>query len=413
MVEDRRVRVGLDRVLRWAASQDYRGYSKFDTFNSPILRALVPDLRQLRAVVTAVWARLPVNPRPWTATEKSRNPKGIALFALAHLRRYRAIESGAENHLTEALRLLGWLEENAARGYRGLCWGYDHDWYGLHFVARRDTPNIVVTGNVALAFLEAFAVTGERRYLEVVQSVVRFLLEDLDGSVDEPGMRNIGYVPGNVWGVLNINGLAASILAATARHTGEDRLFREARRLIAFLVDKQTDAGAWHYAWPPRTSNVAHDNYHTGNVLDWLLDYRRWTGDDQFMPATLRGLDFFRTHLFEDDGWPRWRSDRKAPADAHGAGQAIVTFSKAALDIGPAYLEDARRVAGWALDHLQHRDGWFHYQKGRWWTKRYTLMRWCNAWMALGLASLQLAEQQLAEQQLTEQQLNEPRWAEA
>ncbi|MEM8994510.1 MAG: hypothetical protein AAGF23_06930 [Acidobacteriota bacterium] len=393
---DRDPRRGLDAVLTWARGEDYFGHSKFDAFNSPVVRAAVPNIRLLRAVVAALWARSPVNPRPLLRTRKFRNPKGVALFAVSYLRRYRIFGDSAD--LEEAKRLLRWLEANIARGYSGPCWGYDHDWYGLHFVAPKDSPNIIVTGNVAYAFTEAYEVTGDGAYLEVARGVVRFLLEDLGCSVDTPEMRNIGYIPGNVWGVININGIAASILSRVGRYTGDGALTAEARRLIAFLVDKQTDDGAWHYAWPAKSSNVAHDNYHTGNVLDWLMDYRRYAGDDRFEEATRRGLDFFAEHLFEADGLPKWRSDRTYPADAHGAGQAAVTFSKAAVELDGRYLDDARRVAGWALRHLQHPDGYFHYQKGRFVTKRYTLMRWCNAWMAFGLSSVLLAESELGGQ---------------
>jgi hypothetical protein len=31
-------------------------------------------------------------------------------------------------------------------------------------------------------------------------------------------------------------------------------------------------------------------------------------------------------------------------------------------------------------------DGRFYYRKGRYYTKRITLMRWCQAWMAYALA---------------------------
>ena len=89
-------------------------------------------------------------------------------------------------------------------------------------------------------------------------------------------------------------------------------------------------------------------------------------------------------------------SDREYPADAHSAAQAIVTFAKAARWLDPSYLECARRTARWALAHLQAHDGSFYYQRGRFWTKRYTLMRWCNAWMAYALSLLALTQKEVA-----------------
>ena len=384
----------LQRVLRWAHAQSYAGYGKFDTFNSPVMRALALNNRYLRLILTTAWSRSPVNLRPLLVTARSRNPKGIALFVLAFLRRYCA--RGDKSDLDEAIELLEWLDEHHVRGYSGKCWGYDYDWQSLYFRAPKYSPNIVATSNVAYAFLEAYEVAQERRYLDVARSTVNFLLRDLVALVQTPEMRNIGYVPDSQWGVLNIIGLAATVLIWVWQHTGEPHLKEEARRLIAFLVDKQTDYGAWHYAWPAKTSLVRHDNYHTGNVLDWILDYSRRSGDDAFLPHYARGLEFYRENLFLPNGAPKWMSDKVYPFDVHSTAQGVVTFAKAALEFDPQYIEDACRVAKWAIENMQDPEGHFYYQKGRFWTKKYTLMRWCNAWMAYGLSTLLLAEHRLA-----------------
>lgn len=383
----------LDRVLAWSHARDYVGFSKFDLYNSPLARAVVPSNHRLRALLGALWARSPINLRPLLRVQPSRNPKGIALFAMAYLRRYQCTQQ--TDDLARAEELLDWLDQTHARGYAGKCWGYDHPWYSLHFYAPRDSPNVVVSGNVAHTFLEAYEVTGNEKYLETARSCVRFLLTDLSAPEQSAEMRNIGYIPGSDWAVLNINGLAGSVLARTAKHTGEAELTQEARRLIAFLADKQTDYGAWHYAWPDDTSRVKHDNYHTGNVLDWLLDYTTLTGDTSFREQFRRGLVFYRDQLLLPSGQPKWRSDRVWPADVHSAAQTIVTFSKAAVEFDPAALDDAHRVAAWSVRHLQSPAGYFIYQQGRFWKKRYTLMRWCNAWMAFALSSLLLAEHRL------------------
>ena len=380
----------LEKVLLWSKRQDYKGYSKFDAFNSPIVDKLSLGSKYIRMVVSPLWARSPVNLRPWLLTEQSRNPKGIGLFASALIRKYRV--GGDAKDLEQARELLSWLDENSCPGYSGKCWGYDHHWQNLHFAAPKYTPNIVVTGNIAYAFLEAFETTGEKKFLETARSSVDFMLKDLETPFENSEMRNISYIPGNKWAVLNINGLSSAIMIWVWQHTGEDELKKTAKKLIAFLVDKQTDYGAWHYAWPSKSSNVKHDNYHTGNVLDWVLDYTVRSGDDAFLDNYKTGLEFYADNLFEENGAPKWRSDRSMPYDVHGGAQAVITFCKAAMDVNHAYLNNAQKTADWIINNLQAPEGCFYYQKSRFYTKKYTLMRWCNAWMAFALATLMETE---------------------
>ena len=379
----------LDKVLSWSKSKDYTGFSKFDAFNSPVLKALSFNNPYIRMVVSPLWARSPINLRPVFLTRPDKNPKGIGLFALAYLRRYKAFND--ENDLVEARKLLSWLEDNHLKGYSGYCWGYDHDWQNLHFYVPKFSPNIVVTGNIAYAFIEAYEITAEKKFLDIAVSVTDFMLKDLETPYQDDEMRNISYIPKSQWAVLNINGLAAAIFIKVWKHTKNPILKKEAGRLTAFLVDKQTDYGAWHYAWPPKTSNVKHDNYHTGNVLDWIMDYTFIAGDKKFMPNLEKGMDFYFKYLFEADGAPKWRSDRAYPYDVHGAAQSIITFTKAGLDMDKKYLDHAAKVAEWTINNLQADEGYFYYQRGRFMTKKYTLMRWCNSWMAFALSSLLLA----------------------
>lgn len=386
---DNQLNRSLEKVLTWAESQNYDGYSKFDVFNSPFIPPKMIPSSYLRAILCALWARSPINLRPLFRVTRSRNPKGIALFALAYLRRHQ-LEQRLDD-LNNAKDLLRWLDENAAQGFSGKCWGYDHPWQSLHFLAPRYSPNIVVTGNVAHAFLEAFETTGDERYLDTARSVMDFLQKDLSAPINNEEMRNIGYVPGSDWGVLNINGLAASVMIRTWTHTKDAALASEAKKLITFLVAKQTEYGAWHYAWPAKSSNVKHDNYHTGNVLDWILDYTTYSGDASFLENYKKGIEFYWNNLFTYECVPKWRSDKIYPIDAHSAAQAIVTFSKAALHFDRSYIGIAETAACWTVENMQHPEGWFYYQKGRFLTKKYTLMRWCNAWMAFALGSLLLA----------------------
>src|SRR5690606_38342604 len=73
-----------------------------------------------------------------------------------------------------------------------------------------------------------------------------------------------------------------------------------------------------------------------------------------------------------------------------GAAQGILSFSKAASS-NPEYLEVAKNILGWTLNHLQGPRGNFYYQKRRLFTWKIDLMRWSNSWMWWALHEYQKA----------------------
>ncbi len=387
----------LDDVLAYAEARDYAGYSKFDALNSPLLNGLCLGIGPLKWACAQAVYRFPVNIRPLVGVRKGRNAKGIGLFALAYLLRSRVFEEQAESAIAKACDLLDWLRRHQASGYHGPCWGYNHPWPNFRFSVPTNSPNLVVTGNVIIAFLETYEQLGDDRFLEIARDSIDFIRHDLNTIIDERNHRAISYVPDSKWIVLNNQGLAAVLMAWVAKHTDDSDLREMARRHIQFLADQQTDAGAWFYAYPSNSSPVTHDNYHTGNVLDWLLLYRVLTGDESFEANFDRGLRFYRDNLFLADGAPKHRHNVTKPHDIHGSAQGVVTFCRAAMHGYPKYIQDAERALNWALDNLRAPDGHFYYQRSRFGLNRTSLMRWNQAWMSVALAYMLLAKKTIHE----------------
>lgn len=375
----------LAAVFAYAERRRYRGYSKYDALNSPIVRALCLGLPPLKWAASQAVMRSPVNLRPLLGVRKGVNPKGMGVFALAYLVAEEA--TGDPPLLDRARSCLDWLAEHPATGFSGACWGYNHEWPGLRFTAPRNFPNLVVTGNCALAFVQAHERTGEGRFLETARGAVEFIRNDLEVLQDSSRFKAYSYVPGSRWTVVNPQGLAATVLSRIGRLTGERDLSEEARRLMNFVIDRQQPSGAWFYADPPDSSPVKHDNYHTGNVLDWVLLTGEALGTDEWLPAYRRGLDFYRRHLFTPAGAPKARHDRHLPYNVHGAAQGAITFARAAMVLDePRHLEMVDRILGWALAHLRAPDGHFYYERLGPFVNRTDLMRWNQAWMACALA---------------------------
>lgn len=133
----------LTDVLSAAEAQNYSGYSKFDALNSPLLMGLTCNNKWLRFFFIQVVKELPFNIRPLLKVKKSKNPKGIALFARAYFFLYQL--TSEKNYLEKGEALLQWLLEHPSTGCQHLCWGYNFVWQSTLFLQDEFEPNAVVS----------------------------------------------------------------------------------------------------------------------------------------------------------------------------------------------------------------------------------------------------------------------------
>ncbi len=374
----------VDSVLDYSEAQRWQGFDKHDALNSPIVSAVLGWSRWTRIIAVQTVMRSPINLRPLLLTPRTFNPKGLALFMRGLLDRYAV--DGNQRHLTRCRLLLAQLDAMAVTTKSGgHAWGYQYPWQDLGFFAPRGTPNAVVTAFVCEALLAMHRQTGEAGLLERVGKAIPFFLNDLIRLKDAPDELCLSYMPlPMTMRVMDVSILIASVLAQFARQADQPQWLEPARRLACYVVRRQTPDGAWFYTDPPQDSPIRHDNYHTGFILDALSCYMRATGDFQWQPIYDSGLHFYAELLFESNGAPRWMSDRSYPHDIHGAAQGILTFSRHLDTHGNL----ARRIADWAIDEMYDAEGRFYHQKTRWYTKKFTQLRWCNAWMVRALAAL-------------------------
>ena len=374
-------------VLGAAEKRNYSGYSKFDALNSPLLNFFSLNNRWLRLLFTQIVKELPFNIRPVLGVKPSRNPKGIALFARAYFCLFQRSQNS--DYLKKGESLLEWLLQNRSTGQRNLCWGYNFGWQSTFFFADKFEPNVVVTVFVGEALLHAYRITGKEPYLRAARSVAEFIMRDLPVMDEKDDERAIAYVLRKVGAVvLNNQVLTGAFLVKVWKHTCERHLRDIAVRQINYTVRRRTEYDAWFYTYPPEKSLIHHDNYHTGGILDGLLEFYEETGDQRYMDVYRKGLSYYQEKLFEADGAPRWMNDKRYPHDVHGSAQGIITFKKAARH-DAAFLPQARKIAEWARKSLyREKSQDFAYRKGRWTKWNYSLMRWCNAWMARALAEL-------------------------
>ncbi|MEJ7711025.1 MAG: hypothetical protein WKF84_14455 [Pyrinomonadaceae bacterium] len=98
--------------------------------------AILRNRHMARLAWTQIIKRSPINFRSLAGVPVGTNSKGLALFALAMLSRYRTKGYAADKQ--EAKRLLDMLLQEQLKSASGAtAWGYNFDWQGRAFFAPR------------------------------------------------------------------------------------------------------------------------------------------------------------------------------------------------------------------------------------------------------------------------------------
>ena len=391
-----------ERLRAWCRARGYAGHDPFDALNSRLFQATpLRRSRLARLAWTQLFKRSPVNLRAPALVPVGRNSKGMALFALAALSRFRA--TGDADYEREARGLLADLLAARIETEHGVAWGYNFDWQGRAFYAPRGTPTVVPTAFAVRALTEAVSAldapgqegtvsAGVWEYVTAAAAGCRFILEDLRRADETEDEVCFSYTPLDRTRVFNASLLAGEALASAGAITGPKVWTDYALRAARYVAWRQRADGSWAYGADSYQS--WSDNFHTAFVLTSLARILRACAPrleedaatrDEIAGAIRRGYHFWRDGFFLADGWPKYYHRSAHPADAHSAGAALVALAEL-RDAEPDAAELARRVAGWAVRELYDPRGFFYYQKRRLHTVRTPYMRWSQAWMAYGLA---------------------------
>lgn len=369
----------LRETLRYSRIRDYRGWDYCDGMSSAVLRALPIENKWLNLAVQETVKRAPMNIRPYLLVEQRRNYKGTALFAMANLNAARVL--GEERYEDEATDLLDWLIDNRLDQYSGYCGGHCHRIQFFDRIGRPEDPDVVSTSYAVQALLTGSDI--DERYSDVTRTTPAFARNELEYTERDDGTARMKYVPahGDDYYTLNAVAVGARMLVDLGEYFGDEELFEMARRLLDYVVERQTDVGGWMYRDPPESSHLSMDNHHNGFIVECLLRYQAATGSERYRESLDRSIAFYRDVLFNADGSPNWDETSRYPKDIHAVAQGLLVFT--AIDD----LEFAERILDWTLANLYAGGGRFYYRRQRLYTRRITLMRWGQAWMAYAISS--------------------------
>ena len=378
------VKKALDLLDRWIERNGWTGYDPYDIKGTKLFLHLQKN-KYTNLVSNLFLNRFPMFFRKIFRVKKEINAKGMALFARGYLNLYKISED--EEYLKKALFCLNWLIKNPSKGYSGFCWGYPFDWQSRVFIPK-GTPCGVITSIATHAFIDAYEILGDRKYLEIAKSCCEFILKDL--NIDQVDRDKIcfSYTPIDNFHVHNANLFSASALLRNYVHIKNKEYKKKGIMAINFTLSYQNPDGSWYYWAPPDKLLYNIDNYHTGFVLECLNICRRVLKDEfEYEEELRKRLKFYKNNLFLDDGTPKLTSHSIYPIDIHSCAQAIITFCELA-DFEPNYFIMAEKVAEWTIKNMQDKEGYFYYRIHKTYVNKMPYIRWGQAWMLRALSYL-------------------------
>jgi len=381
------VKASLDSVQRWVEGHDYKGYDPGDGLTSYLRPLTCGNLLAERILQQLIW-KSPVNIRPLVGVAPLDSTKGRGFMAWGYLLAHQVF--GEEELLHRAVTCLDWLDAHRETGYAGHCWGNHFDFTTRSGRMVAHTPTIVWSGLIGQAFIEAYEQTGEERWMEIAESICRWML-----SLPRESTSNgicLSYTAVSQNSVHNANMLGAGLLSRTWKHRPLDEYRRVAGEAVKYTCSRQARDGSWWYGEATKYHWI--DNFHTAYNLDSLKRYTDSTQDFSFRDSLARGYLYFKSVFFEPSGWPRYYHDRTNPADIQCAAQAIDTFALFAAEDVDA-LPMAERIALWTIENMQDPKGYFYYRKFPMITAKTPYFHWGQGTMFKALAHLLLARARL------------------
>ncbi len=376
------IKASLHAVQAWVEARNYKGYDPGDGLTSFLRPLTFGNLFAERILQQAVW-KAPVNLRPLVGVVPLDSTKGRGFMAAGYLRLAAAVDDPSLR--SKAVACLDWLHHHREPGQIGHCWGNHFDFTTRSGRMVAHTPTIVWTSLIGHAFVDAFEQLGDEHYIEIAESICRWILALPREKT--PRGTCLSYTGVFQNSVHNSNLLGAGMLARTWKHRPHNEYRNVAREAVLYSCARQRDDGSWWYGEEPKYHWV--DNFHTGYNLDSLKFYTESTGDETFRPHLERGYHFFKDVFFDESGRPRYYHDRTYPIDIQCAAQAIDTFCLFS-DEDPSALAMAQLVANWTITNMQDSDGHFYYRRYPYLTAKTPYFHWGQSTMFRALSHLLL-----------------------
>lgn len=368
------------KVEKWVEDQNYKGYEPFDGLSSRF-RPLTFGSLLLDRILLQLIRQSPINLRPLLGVKPLDSTIGRGYMAWGYCHMYKATQD--PDYERKARLCLDWLIENKSPGYEEYSWGKHFDFASRGGLYKAFEPILVWSALICHGFLEAYETFGEERYLDIAESVCRWIAGLPRNRYDRGFCLGYHYHDHDA-DIHNSNMVGAAVLARAGKHTGNQEFLEIARGAMEFSCSKQRADGSWLYGENPMNHWI--DNFHSGYNLDALKCYIEYTGDNLYNDHLDRGIRYYVANFFEPSGRPKYYHNRAYPIDSQCISQSIDTLSNFS-DHTSEISATLDKVFTWTQQYMMNPDGtvqFRHYPIG---VKAKTpMLHWAQATMYKSLS---------------------------
>ena len=255
----------IQRLDAWLTERKWQGYDPYDLRSGRFARFLNRQRskfgRRWASRVRRVLFRNSALVLRLSRQRPREVPKAMGLFMSSYSRLRSQL--GDEKCNTVVKHCADWLLAHQSVGSPGSSWGYPFDWQSAVFVPQ-GTPSIVVSSTVGEGFLDAYRMTGNGRYLDVVRDVCDFITTGLNVTSDE-GAACFSYTPLDHLCVHNANLMGAAFLLDVAEEVAASQWRDAALKAAEYTLKRQNEDGSFYYESQDSGQERTHrDIYHSG-----------------------------------------------------------------------------------------------------------------------------------------------------
>jgi hypothetical protein len=363
----------LIKLEKWVEDHNYKGYDPADGLTSYLKPLTFGNLFLDRLLMQLIW-RSPINLRPLLGVKPLDSNIGRGYMAQGYLTMFKL--TGNQTYKDKAVSCLEWLVKKRAPGFEHYSWGKMFDFASRGGRQGKYEPITVWTSLIGQAFLDAYEIIGDTKYLKIADSVCCWIVERPRNQTDSGFCLNYTPFGQGDCTIHNQSMLAAAMLARTAKFNNNEEYINVAREAMKYTCTRQLPDGSWYYGEDPKYHWI--DNFHTGYNLDALKCYIENINDKTYEDKLKRGFDFFKNNFFESTGRPKYYHNRTYPVDSQCCSQAIETLVNFS-DYDQSSLELGVRVARWTIENMQDQTGYFYFMRYPLMTLRVPMIHWAQA----------------------------------